>query len=39
MGEFRYRGREIGQEDILYIRRLIERHPKESAPQAVDQTL
>ena len=30
MAEFRYRGREIGQEDILYIRTLIERYPKES---------
>src|ERR1039458_1912232 len=30
MAEFRYRGREIGQEDILYIRKLIERYPKES---------
>src|SRR5271166_2279056 len=30
MVELRYRGREIRQEDILYIRRLIERHPKES---------
>ena len=30
MGEFRYRGREIGQQDILYIRTLIERYPKES---------
>jgi hypothetical protein len=30
MGEFRYRGRDIGQEDILYIRTLIERYPKES---------
>ena len=28
--EFRYRGREISQEDILYIRALIERHPNES---------
>jgi hypothetical protein len=28
--EFKYRGREISQEDILYIRALIERHPKES---------
>ena len=27
---FKYRGREISQEDILYIRALIERHPKES---------
>jgi hypothetical protein len=26
----RYRGREISQEDILYIRALIERHPNES---------
>ena len=30
MVEFRYRGREISQEDILYIRALIERHPSES---------
>jgi uncharacterized protein DUF4338 len=30
MVELRYRGREIRQEDILYIRALIERHPKES---------
>jgi hypothetical protein len=30
MAEFRYRGREIGEEDILYIRALIERYPKES---------
>ena len=30
MVEFRYRGREISQEDILYIRTLIERHPDES---------
>ena len=30
MAEFRYRGREIGEEDILYIRTLIERYPKES---------
>ena len=30
MVEFRYRGREISQEDILYIRALIERHPNES---------
>jgi Resolvase, N terminal domain/Helix-turn-helix domain of resolvase len=30
MAEFRYRGREIRQEDILYIRTLIERHPNES---------
>ncbi len=28
--EFQYRGREISQEDILYIRALIERHPNES---------
>ena len=28
--EFRYRGREITQEDILYIRALIKRHPSES---------
>ena len=27
---FKYRGREISQEDILYIRALIERHPNES---------
>ena len=30
MSEFRYRGREISQEDILYIRGLIERYPGES---------
>jgi hypothetical protein len=30
MSEFRYRGREIGPSDILYIRALIERHPNES---------
>jgi len=30
MVEFRYRGRKISQEDILYIRALIERHPHES---------
>src|SRR5258706_5801022 len=30
MAEFRYRGREIDQEDILYIRTLIERYPNES---------
>jgi Domain of unknown function (DUF4338) len=30
MVEFRYRGRKISQEDILYIRALIERHPQES---------
>ena len=30
MAEFRYRGREIGEEDILSIRALIERYPKES---------
>src|SRR5216683_1462927 len=30
MIEFKYRGREISQEDILYIRALIERGPKES---------
>ena len=30
MVEFKYRGREISQEDILYIRALIERHPNES---------
>src|SRR6202165_4661012 len=30
MIEFRYRGREISREDILYIRALIERHPSES---------
>jgi len=30
MAELRYRGREIGEEDILYIRTLIERYPKES---------
>ncbi len=30
MGEFRYRGREISQEDIFYIGALIERYPGES---------
>jgi hypothetical protein len=30
MAELRYRGREIGEEDILSIRTLIERYPKES---------
>ena len=30
MVEFRYRGREITQEDILYICSLIERHPNDS---------
>jgi hypothetical protein len=30
MAEFRYRGREIHHEDILYIRTLIERYPNES---------
>ena len=30
MIEFRYRGRKISQEDILYIRALIEQHPRES---------
>ena len=30
MAKFRYRGREIRQEDILYIRSLIERYPGES---------
>ena len=30
MSQFRYRGREIGAEDILYIRALIERHTGES---------
>jgi len=30
MVEFRYRGRQISQEDVLYIRALIERHPNES---------
>ena len=30
MVEFRYRGRQINQEDILYIRALVERHPNES---------
>ena len=33
MAEFRYRGREIRQEDILYIRTLIERHPSDSRRQ------
>jgi hypothetical protein len=30
MVEFRYRGRKISPEDILYIRALIEQHPQES---------
>ena len=30
MVEFSYRGRQISQEDILYIRALVERHPNES---------
>src|ERR1700693_5819470 len=30
MVEFRYRGRPISQEDILYIRALVERHPNDS---------
>ena len=30
MVEFRYRGRKISQEDILYIHALIEQHPQES---------
>jgi hypothetical protein len=30
MVEFRYRGRQISQEDVLYIRALVERHPNES---------
>ena len=30
MSQFRYRGREISPEDILYIRALIERHSGES---------
>src|ERR1700682_3685887 len=30
MVEFRYRGRKFSQEDILYIRALIEQHPHES---------
>src|SRR6202049_3552266 len=30
MAELRYRGREIREEDILYIRTLIEQYPKES---------
>ena len=30
MVEFKYRGRKISQEDILYIRALVERHPNES---------
>jgi hypothetical protein len=28
--ELRYRGREIGQEDILYVRALIDQYPNES---------
>ena len=30
MAEFRYRGREVDEKDILYIRTVIERYPKES---------
>ena len=30
MSQYRYRGREISAEDILFIRALIERHPGES---------
>jgi len=30
MAEFRYRGRQISQEDVLDIRALVERHPNES---------
>jgi hypothetical protein len=30
MVEFKYRGREISQQDILYIRAPIERYPNES---------
>jgi hypothetical protein len=30
MVEFRYRGRQISQEDVLYIRALVERYPDES---------
>ena len=30
MSEYRYRGRAISEQDILYIRALIERHPGES---------
>src|SRR5258707_12399563 len=30
MVEFRYRGRKISPEDILYIHALIEQHPQES---------
>ena len=30
MAEFRYRGREIGEEEILFIRALIAQYPKES---------
>ena len=29
MVEFKYRGRQISQEDIVYIRALVERHPHE----------
>ncbi len=28
--EFSYRGRQVSQEDVLYIRALIERHPNQS---------
>ncbi len=30
MAEFRYRGRDVTQEDILYICKLIEQHPNDS---------
>ena len=30
MAEFRYRGRQINPEDVLFIRALVERHPNES---------
>ena len=30
MVEFRYRGWQISQEDVRYIRALVEQHPKES---------
>ena len=35
----RYRGREISQEDILYIRALIEQHPQRKPPHTIDQAL
>ena len=39
MVEFRYRGRKISQEDILYIRALIEQHLAGKPPHTLDQAL